>query len=354
MGRFLLPHAENHKVRYDEKNTSYTEIYARRLSLTMQPWQEQIQAWLTIYQSYTAKGHVATYIPALAHANPQALGISLYLPDHRLIEAGDTTTLFTMQSVSKVVNFMAACETRGLAKVLENVDVEPTGDSFDSMIRLEIHKPGKPFNPMINAGAITVAALLPGDHEQQKIDHFLTMMERCIGRKPRVNPEVYASEMKTAHRNRAIAHYLKGSGYLDAEVEDALNVYVKECAVEVTTRDLAKIGLILAHDGCHPITGERIVTKKTAQVTNSLMLTCGMYNASGKTAAFIGIPAKSGVSGGILASVGRRSPHTSNPFPDGCGIGVYGPAIDEYGNSVAGIALLQQLSEAWDMSIFSS
>ncbi len=315
-------------------------------------WQRQLEEWVSTYQTFSSKGQVATYIPALAHADPEALGISVIGADGTILQVGQIDTAFTMQSVSKVVNFIAACETRGLSTILENVDVEPTGDSFDSMIRLEMHKPGKPFNPMINAGAITVASMLPGKTHQQKFNQFLDTMERFIGRRPTINVAVYESERDTAHRNRAITHYLKGSGFLDSEVEDALEVYLRECSVEVTTVDLAKIGLLLANDGFHPQIGERLISKKTAQVTKSLMMTCGMYNASGKMAAFIGVPSKSGVSGGIVASVARRKVTADLPFAEGCGIGIFGPSIDEFGNSVAGVALLQKMSEEWDLSVF--
>jgi glutaminase len=149
-----------------------------------------------------------------------------------------------------------------------------------------------------------------------------------------------------------LAYYLKELGYLESEVEQALEVYFSLCSLEVTAEDLSVIGLVFALDGYHPVYREQILPKEIARLTKALMLTCGMYNASGKFAAFVGIPAKSGVAGGIMATVVPRFRSTVLPFQDGCGIGVYGPAIDEYGNSKAGVALLKHVVQEWDLSIF--
>jgi glutaminase len=231
------------------------------------------------------------------------------------------------------------------------VDVEPTGDAFNSIIRLEMHKPGKPFNPMINAGAITIASLLPGESSQNKLEFLDVFIEKMIGKRPTINEEVFRSEWQTAHRNRALAYYLKETGFLESEVEESLEVYLKLCSIEVNTEDIALIGLILAHDGYHPIRKEQVLPKNVAKLAKALMLTCGMYNASGKFAAFVGLPAKSGVSGGIMALV-PPSVRKELPFQNGCGIGIYGPAIDEYGNSLTGVKLLKHIAQEWDLSIF--
>ncbi|MDQ0247014.1 glutaminase [Bacillus fengqiuensis] len=138
---------------------------------------------------------------------------------------------------------------------------------------------------------------------------------------------------------------------MESDVEEALEVYLKQCSSEINTEDIALVGLILAQDGYHPILKEQVLPKKVARLTKALMLTCGMYNVSGKFAAFIGLPAKSGVSGGIMALVPSRV-RRELPFQDGCGIGIYGPAIDEYGNSLAGVMLLERIAQEWDLSIF--
>lgn len=310
-----------------------------------------VDEWVTHYRSYAAEGKNAGYIPALQNVNSSQLGISIMGSDGTMIKSGDWEVPFTFQSISKVISFIAACVSRGIPYVLERVDVEPTGDAFNSIIRLEMHKSGKPFNPMINAGAITVASILPGESAQTKLEFVLAFIEKMIGKRPAVNEEVFQSEWQTAHRNRALAYYLKETGFLESDVEEALEVYLKQCSIEINTEDIALIGLILAHDGYHPIRKEQVIPKKVARLTKALMLTCGMYNASGRFAAFIGLPAKSGVSGGIMAVVPPRL-RRELPFQDGCGIGIYGPAIDEYGNSVPGVMLLEHIAQEWDLSIF--
>ncbi|CAM5210593.1 Glutaminase OS=Lysinibacillus sphaericus OX=1421 GN=glsA PE=3 SV=1 [Lysinibacillus sphaericus] len=235
--------------------------------------------------------------------------------------------------------------------VLERVDVEPTGDTFNSIIRLESHQPGKPFNPMINAGAITVSSMLDGSSPQEKVAKILSFLEQMVGKQLKVNEEVFQSEWQTANRNRSLAYYLMDSGFLDCPVEEALEVYLKQCAIEVNVSDLAMIGLLIANDGYHPQRKIQLFPKQVAKLAKALMVTCGMYNASGKFAAFIGLPAKSGVSGAIVAAVPNHA-SLESPFPAGCGIGIYGPAIDDIGNSVAGVKLLKHVADEWNMTIF--
>ncbi|KON67852.1 glutaminase [Peribacillus butanolivorans] len=310
-----------------------------------------LDEWVANYRSYATKGQTANYIPALRNTHLSQLGICILEPGGTMITSGDWEVPFTLQSISKVLSFIAACLGRGISYVLERVDVEPTGDAFNSIIRLEMHKPGKPFNPMINAGAITIASLLPGESSQKKLEFLYELIESLLGKRPTINEEVFQSEWLTSHRNRALAHYLKETNYLESDVEEALEVYLKQCSIVVTTEDIALIGLILAQDGYHPIRQEQVLPKEVAKLAKALMLTCGMYNASGKFAAFVGVPAKSGVSGGIMALV-PPSARREMPFQDGCGIGIYGPAIDEYGNSVTGGMLLKQMAQEWDLSIF--
>lgn len=308
--------------------------------------------WVEHFRTFTMEGHCAAYIPALKNTNPDQLGIVMIGPDGSKLRSGEWETPFTLQSISKVISFIAACMDFGVPYVLERVDVEPTGDAFNSIVRLEMHQHGRPFNPMINAGAITVASLLGGRLPQEKIEAFCTLIERMVGKLPVMNEDVFQSEWKTANRNRAIAHYLKEIGFLECTVEEAIEVYLKQCSIEINTEDIAIIGLILAHDGYHPIRKEQIFPKDIARLTKALMVTCGMYNASGNFAAFVGLPAKSGVSGGILGAVPPRARSRELPFSEGCGIGIYGPAIDNCGNSVAGVKLLKHLAKEWDLTIF--
>lgn len=303
------------------------------------------------YKAFTHKGQCAKYIPALGETDPSQLGICIIEPNGTITKIGDCEIPFTLQSISKVVSFIAACVGSDISYVLNRVDVEPTGDAFNSIVRLELDKTGRPFNPMINAGAITVASLLPGNSPQAKLDYLFSFLEKITGKYPTLNNSVFQSEWQTAHRNRALAHYLKETKFLEAEADEALEVYLKQCSIEVSSEDLALIGLVIALDGYHPFHNEQVIPKKVARLAKVLMVTCGMYNASGKFAAFVGIPAKSGVSGGIMASVIPRVKKNIQ-FQNGCGIGIYGPSIDEIGNSVAGVMLLKHLAEEWDLSIF--
>ncbi|MEY9972747.1 glutaminase [Lysinibacillus sp. RC46] len=307
--------------------------------------------WVKQFRPYAKEGKCASYIPALAEKDPNQLAISIIGTNNEEMKAGETTELFTLQSVSKVVTFILACMERGLPYVLERVDVEPTGDTFNSIIRLESHQPGKPFNPMINAGAITVSSMLDGNSPQEKVSKILQFLEQIVGKELKVNEEVYQSEWQTANRNRSLAYYLMDSGFLNCPVEEALEVYLKQCAIEVNVSDLAMIGLVIANDGYHPHLNKQLFPKQVAKLAKALMVTCGMYNASGKFAAFIGLPAKSGVSGAILAAVPSHA-GLDSPFPTGCGIGIYGPAIDDIGNSVAGVNLLKHIATEWNMNIF--
>jgi len=319
--------------------------------MSLVDWAQELQVWTEEYKSHTSKGKCADYIPVLAEANPAHLGICVLGKEGKL-SAGDWQVPFTLQSISKIISFMVACLECGIDCVLKRVDVEPTGDAFDSIIRLEVSHQGKPFNPMINAGAITIASIIPGASPDEKLELIHKWIEKLIGKRAPVNDSVFESEWKTANRNRALAYYLKETGFLECEVEEALEVYLKHCSIEVQLEDLARMGWILALDGYDPIQESQVIPKDLARLTKAIMVTCGMYNASGKFAAFVGLPAKSGVSGGILSLMPPRLRSKGMPFREGCGIGIYGPAIDEYGNSVAGVELLKKLSDEWDFNIF--
>ncbi|MFC4076402.1 glutaminase [Salinithrix halophila] len=312
---------------------------------------QQLHQWTEQFRPYSAQGKCAAYIPALAEANPEHLGVCIAHPNGQVMKAGEWDIPFTMQSISKVIGFMAACSVCGMEEVLNRVDVEPTGDAFNSIIRLEAHKPGKPFNPMINAGAITVSSLLPGKEPADKLEPILSLLEKILGKRPLVNENVFKSEWETAYLNRSLAYYLKQNGFLAAGVEEALEVYSRQCSIQVTAEDLAKISLVIADDGFDPFQGKQMIPRRITKVTKALMLTCGMYNASGKLAAFVGVPAKSGVSGGIMAAIPPRG-RRGAPFQEGGGIGIYGPAIDQVGNSVSGLMVLKDMAEHWDLNIF--
>ncbi|MDH6348998.1 MULTISPECIES: glutaminase A [Brevibacillus] len=299
---------------------------------------EKVQA----ASEYTGQGKVAAYIPELAKVDARMLGAAVCMPDGTIVSAGDADVPFTLQSISKIFSLVVALCQNGHKHVFERVGKEPTGDPFNSIIKLETIKPHKPLNPMINAGAIAVAGMIQGNGVEERLDAILTLLRSVTGNPGlSVNEAVYRSEKRTADRNRALAWFLKDSGVLTTDVEETLDLYFRHCAIEVTAKDVARLGMVLAADGLIPHTGERIIPREVARICKTFMVTCGMYNASGEFAIDVGIPAKSGVAGGIMAAVPQRM-----------GIGVFGPALDEKGNSVAGVKLLEILSQEWNLGIF--
>ncbi|WP_163859073.1 glutaminase A [Paenibacillus elgii] len=303
---------------------------------------EQLPAWLETSRKESRHGQPASYIPELAHAPGDALGIALLDAAGREVTAGDSRLSFTLQSISKVFTLLLALMDQGEEGVFRKVGMEPTGDDFNSMLKLELVEPGIPFNPLINAGAIAVSSLIRGATSAEKTERILSFFREVAGDPTLTfNEAVYRSEAATAHRNRSLAYFLKDNEVLDEEVEPVLDVYFKHCSVEVTCRHVARMALVLAMNGTDPLTGRQLVPRRYVQIAKTFMVSCGMYNASGEFAIRVGLPAKSGVAGGILALV-----------PGRYGIGVVGPALNDKGNSIAGVHLLQTMSEAFDWSMF--
>jgi len=292
-------------------------------------------------REWTQKGKVATYIPELSKANPNHLGIAVYTIDNEEFCAGDCNVKFTIQSISKVIALMLALLDNGKEIVFSKVDMEPTADTFNSISSLETRNPNKPLNPMINSGAIVTSSLINGKNGSEVIERLLKFT-RKITNNPNIdiNYNVYKSEKETGHRNRALAYYMKSIGIIEGDVEEVLDVYFKQCSIEATCKDIAKIGAMLANDGVLPWNGERVIPRQVARIVKTIMLTCGMYDASGEFAVKIGVPGKSGVGGGILVAV-----------PSRMGIGVFGPALDSKGNSIAGWKVLEDISKELDLSI---
>ncbi len=292
-------------------------------------------------KKYTIDGKVATYIPELAVANSEHLGICIS-DGKEMVCSGDYNVKFTIQSVSKSVVLILALMDQGEEVVFEKVGKEPSGDPFNSIIRLETYKKQKPYNPMINAGAIAIASLIKGETVEVRVSRIVNFI-RAIAHNTEieVNNAVYQSEKESGHRNRSIAHFLKGIGNVEGNPDEVLEVYFNQCAIEVDCNDLANIAMVLALDGKSHITGETLFPARYAKIAKSYMMTCGMYDGSGEFAIRVGIPAKSGVGGGILAVV-----------PNRYGIGVFGPALNEKGNSIAGLKMLEELSEKYDFNIF--
>jgi glutaminase len=286
-----------------------------------------------------AEGSVATYIPELAKANPEHLGICLVTSDGRVFETGDCEQPFTIQSISKPFTFGIAVEELGHEKVFRHVGVEPSGEPFNS-IELQFGT-NRPFNPMVNTGAITVTALLHARHGHRTFDEILSRLSAAAGRQLTLDPCVYQSESTTGHRNRAIAHLLLNFGMVHDEAEEALDVYFRQCSILVNTRDLATMAATLSNMGRNPVTGHSVFDHRCVKDTLSIMFTCGMYDSSGQWAYEVGIPAKSGVAGGVMAVVNRQ-----------LGIATYSPRLDAHGNSVRGIGVCTELAARLGLHAF--
>ena len=293
-------------------------------------------------RKYTSEGKVADYIPELGKANPHDLSIAINYPDGKCMSAGNIDKKITLQSISKVISLALVLMERGDRYVFERVGMEPTGDPFNSMIKLETVDPGKPLNPMINAGALVVTHMIKGNSVEERFQRLLSFIRELAG-DPDItyNHKVAHSEFETAYLNRSLCYFLKQHHTITEDVETLMDLYTKQCAIEMNCLDLARIGMIFAMDGVDPQNGKVVIPENIARICKTFMVTCGMYNASGEFAIKIGIPAKSGVSGGIMGAV-----------PGKFGIGIFGPALDEKGNSIAGMKLLELLSSNYKLSMF--
>jgi glutaminase len=290
----------------------------------------------------THLGKVANYIPALGKADPSMLSIAIYEVGGDCTSAGNIKDLFTLQSVSKIITLALAIIDHGAEKVFDRVGMEPTGDPFNSIAKLESLKPSKPLNPMINAGALAVTDMIKGNDVDEKLERILRFIYAMTeNHSISYSKEVAVSEYETSHLNRALCYFMKQHGGIDGDVESLIDLYTKQCAIEVNCLDLGRIGAVFANNGVDPETGKVIVPADVARICKTFMVTCGMYNASGEFAIKIGIPAKSGVSGAILGAL-----------PGRFGIGICGPALDDKGNSIGGIKLLELLSERYELSMF--
>lgn len=289
-------------------------------------------------KSYIGQGKIADYIPALTLADPTKLGLTIMTLDGKSYCGGDTETRFTLQSVVKVMLLVYTLREFGQGNVLSRVGVEPTGDSFNSIVKLETRQQ-KPLNPFINAGAIAVVdLLLEKGHTFQDFKGFL---EEILDRDLEVDETVYQSELETGDLNRSLAYFMKDDNVLKGSVDETLEVYFRMCSLLCDTRDLARFGLLLANDGIDCFNDRVVLDAYNAALVKTLMVTCGMYDRSGEFAIKVGLPSKSGVSGGILSLVQSR-----------CGIGIYSPELDENGNSLASSKALEYLSWTEDLHYF--
>ncbi|MGD1854557.1 MAG: glutaminase A [Leptolyngbyaceae cyanobacterium] len=286
-------------------------------------------------------GAVADYIPELALAKPEWFGICVVTKDGQVFDVGDCDQLFTIQSISKAFVFGLALEDHGREYVNSKVSVEPTGEAFNAIVLDEVTN--RPYNPMVNAGAIATTDLIKGSSSTERLKRMLDMFRRYTGREHDINVPVFLSEKATGYRNRAMSYLMLNFGMVGDKIDETLDLYFQQCSIMVNARDLAMMSATLANGGINPVTQERAIDERYVQDVISVMLTCGMYDASGEWAYRVGMPAKSGVGGGILAVV-----------PKQLGIGTFSPPLDAKGNSVRGIKVCEALATDFGLHLFNA
>ena len=304
--------------------------------------EQLLEELLAASRPYTREGRLADYIPELSKADPNALGIYVVSSDGKHSWAGSYNQPFTIQSIVKPILLLLALMDNGIDAVRARVGVEATGKPFDAINASEQALDSEHLNPMVNMGAIVMCTLIRGETYQERFARLLDLTRKLADNPDiTVDEAVYRSEKSHGSKNRALAYLLKTYGFLQDDVEEVLDCYFRACSIRVDCRDLAHIAAVLANRGRAPGSDERIFPARFAQYVNAILLTCGMYDGSGEFAIRVGLPAKSGVGGGIMAAVPTRM-----------GIGIFSPALDRKGNSVAGIHLLEQLSQRLFLSIF--
>ncbi len=282
------------------------------------------------------------YPPEEAGPEQDAFAITLATTDGEVYSAGDHEVPFALQSISKVFAYGLALADRRRDEILTRVGVEPSGVAFNSLAFDTRH--ARPFNPMVNAGALVTTDLVRGATAERKFERLLGLMRVCAGTDDLEADELtYGREVRTADRNRGTAYLMRAEGMLDGDVEELLGVYLRQCSVKVTCDQLAVMAATLANGCVNPITGERALPRGRVRDLLSVMYTCGMYDAAGTWAYFVGVPAKSGVDGGILAVV-----------PGKLGIAVYSPGLDEHGNSVRGVRVCEEISRRLGLHVFAT
>ena len=285
-------------------------------------------------------GAVADYIPELALAKPEWFGICVVTQAGQVFEIGDCDQMFTIQSISKAFVYGLALEDHGREYVNSKVSVEPSGEAFNAIVLDETTN--RPYNPMVNAGAIATSDLIKGANGTERLKRLLAMFQRYTGRELDINVPVFLSEKATGFRNRAMAYLMLNFGMVSDRVDETLDLYFQQCSVMVTAKDLAMLSATLANGGVNPVTQERALDERYVQDVISVMLTCGMYDGSGEWTYRVGMPAKSGVGGGITAVA-----------PGKLGVGTFSPLLDAKGNSVRGIKVCEDLSQDFGLHLFN-
>lgn len=311
---------------------------------TLPGWHRVEELVQEAHQHYVSAtdGAVADYIPVLAAADPERFGLCVAEVDGGLHQTGDADVAFSIQSISKAFVYALVCETFGHEEVLERVGVNNTGLAFNSVMAMELND-GHPRNPMVNAGAIATTAMMPGATAAEQWQEIRSGLSRFAGRSLELDEEVYRSEAETNLRNRAIGRLLQSYGRIAVDPLEVVDTYTRQCSLRVSARDLAVMGATLADGGVNPITGERVVSAQVCTDTLAVLASTGMYENSGEWLFEIGLPAKSGVSGGIVAIA-----------PGKGALGTFSPRLDEAGNSVRGQRATAHLSRTLGLNVFAS
>jgi glutaminase len=292
---------------------------------------------------YTAQGEVIDHIPGLDQSHATDLGVTIITQEGEVYSAGEDDCSFSLQSISKVIILLMALEDFGKEVVFQKVGMEPTDDFFNSISNLEDYEGHRPFNPLINSGAIATASLVNGASVDERFGRIISFLQTITSdERVKFNEEVYQSEIKNGARNRSLAYFMESTGVLsNQEAEEALDLYYRVNSIDVTSLALAKLGCFLTNHGRSIETGDQLIQARHVRTVKAIMLTSGMYNESGTYAVEVGFPLKSGVSGSIVGAV-----------PGRMGIGIIGPSINKKGNSVAGGQVLRMLSDKLKLNIF--
>ncbi|MEM8779255.1 MAG: glutaminase A, partial [Cyanobacteria bacterium P01_G01_bin.49] len=310
-----------------------------------QAFSESFSAFLKdLYNRYLPlkTGQNASYVPELAQVNPDLLGISIVTTNGRTYSVGDTSMLFTIQSISKPLVYGMVLEDWGWDYVLDKIGVEPTGEPFNDVLDFQEIQERK-YNPMVNAGAIATTSLIKGETLEIRQQRLFEMFRRYFGREVSLNQSIFWSRKTRDNLNRAIAYIMLNFGLIEGKVEEVLDLYFQQCSVMVNCQDLALMAATLANTGLNPITGERAINEHYAKNLMSVMFTSGLYEFSGQWAYQVGLPAKSGLSGAIIGIV-----------PNQIGIAVFSPPLGEHYKSVRGVKIFEELSNKFQLHIFDT
>lgn len=303
--------------------------------------EEILEEALNLGRKYLHEGAVADYIPELAKVEANKVAIST-IEDGKLTSVGDSKIKFSIQSIVKVILYALAMKNYKVAELKKYVGVRPSAKPFNSVIELELSEKRIPVNPFINAGAIIIVAILHNVYREKTFDVILKKASEFLGEEVDYSREIAESEKESSFTNRTLIYLMLAKGILpsDTKVEEVLDTYFKACSILVNTENLAHMSYVISNDGID-LDGKEIITAKEAKVLRSLMATCGTYDYSGDFAIRVGLPAKSGVGGGIVTASKNKN-----------GLAVYAPRLDKHGNSYSGVRMLELLSQKLDLSIY--